>query len=241
MYFRILKKDLKRKKTMNTILLLFVMIAAMFASSSVNNIITVMGGLDNYFEKADMSDQFIINFEKNGEDNISPLLEKIDSVTDFRREQQIAGDSNQLTRNGKKIADFSNSMMILSIDNAKLNYFNKDNDIITEVEEGKAYFTGIIVSKLDIAIGDKFQFRSGDTVIELEYAGIAKDAFLGSDMMGNPRMIINNSDYEKLASDKSTHENNMISVYYINTNDIKALQSDLADLPPVNFNQGKNF
>ncbi|MBR6984969.1 MAG: FtsX-like permease family protein [Ruminococcus sp.] len=241
MYFRILKKDLKRKKTMNTILLLFVMIAAMFASSSVNNIITVMGGLDNYFEKADMSDQFIINFEKNGEDNISPLLEKIDSVTNFRREQQIAGDSKQLTRNGKKIADFSNSMMILSIDNAKLNYFNKDNDIITEVEEGKAYFTGIIVSKLDIAIGDKFQFRSGDTVIELEYAGIAKDAFLGSDMMGNPRMIINNSDYEKLASDKSTHENNMISVYYINTNDIKALQSDLADLPPVNFNQGKKL
>ena len=45
---------------MNIILLLFVILATMFASSSVNNIITVMGGLDNYFEKANVSDHFII-------------------------------------------------------------------------------------------------------------------------------------------------------------------------------------
>ena len=49
MFFRILKKDLKRKKTMNVILLLFVVLAAMFVASSVNNIITVTNGLDYYF------------------------------------------------------------------------------------------------------------------------------------------------------------------------------------------------
>ena len=41
MYLNILKKDLKRKKAMNIILLLFIILATMFVSSSVNNIINV--------------------------------------------------------------------------------------------------------------------------------------------------------------------------------------------------------
>lgn len=40
MFWRVLKKDLKRKKTMNVILLLFVMLCSMFAAASINNIIT---------------------------------------------------------------------------------------------------------------------------------------------------------------------------------------------------------
>ena len=36
MYLRILKKDLKRKKTMNVILLIFVILAATFIASSAN-------------------------------------------------------------------------------------------------------------------------------------------------------------------------------------------------------------
>lgn len=54
MYFNILKKDLKRKKTMNIILLLFIILATTFVSSSVNNMIAVTTALDSYFEKAGM-------------------------------------------------------------------------------------------------------------------------------------------------------------------------------------------
>ncbi len=42
MFWRILKKDLKRKRAMNVILLVFIILASMFMSSGVSNIITVM-------------------------------------------------------------------------------------------------------------------------------------------------------------------------------------------------------
>ena len=42
MYFGILKRDLKRKKTMNTILLIFMILSVMFVSSSVNTMLSVM-------------------------------------------------------------------------------------------------------------------------------------------------------------------------------------------------------
>lgn len=240
MYLRMLKKDLKRKKTMNIILLLFVILATMFASSSVNNISTVINGLDNYFEKADLSDHFVINTSNNG-DEINDLIAKKSSVKDFRREDQLFFDDKCLTRNGKKLAEQSGILLALSIDNAKINYFDKNNEVITEVKEGTAYLTGLILSKIDLEIGEKISLKIGDTEQTFSYAGIAKDAFLGSDMMGNSRIIINNKDYEKFTADEKAVENNSAQIFYINGYDQKELASDLSDLPNVPFNKDINL
>ena len=60
MFFRILRKDLMRKKTMNIIIFMFVILATMFVASSVNNILTVMNGLDFYFDKAGLTQNYFI-------------------------------------------------------------------------------------------------------------------------------------------------------------------------------------
>ena len=73
MYFNILKKDLKRKKTMNIILLLFIILATTFVSSSVNNMLAVTTALDSYFEKADMPDYFAATMDKSN-DSVSELV-----------------------------------------------------------------------------------------------------------------------------------------------------------------------
>ena len=48
MLFRILKKDLKRKKVMNAILLCFILLATMFVASGISNVVSVMNGTDSY-------------------------------------------------------------------------------------------------------------------------------------------------------------------------------------------------
>ena len=52
MYWNILKRDIKQEKTMNVILLLFTILAAVFVASGLNNVVTVMNGADYFFEKA---------------------------------------------------------------------------------------------------------------------------------------------------------------------------------------------
>ena len=89
MFWRILKKDLKRKKTMNIILLLFVILCSMFAAASVNNIVAVVGGLDYYFEKADIGDYHIIERSTGGEDTISEILENSENVSAYRTENTV--------------------------------------------------------------------------------------------------------------------------------------------------------
>ena len=43
---RILRKDLKRRKSVNIILFLFIMIASIFLSSSINNIMVVSSAVN---------------------------------------------------------------------------------------------------------------------------------------------------------------------------------------------------
>ena len=236
MYLRILKKDLKRKKTMNCILLLFVILSAMFSASSVNNIITVTGGLDYYFDKAGMTDYYFISIEPDGNDTLSEILENEDSVTEYRKETVVFCTEDNFLKDNKKLTDFSTSAIMTSIDNAKLNYFDNNNDIITSVDVGKVYISGSFVKNAELEVGDTFNFRLGETEITFEFAGIVKDAFLGGEMMGNPRFLLNDSDYQKISSDDMAKQGNTGGIFYVNTDDTIALESAAAECSTINFN-----
>ncbi|MDE6088742.1 MAG: ABC transporter permease, partial [Oscillospiraceae bacterium] len=217
-------------------LLLFVILSAMFSASSVNNIITVTGGLDYYFEKAGISDYTFIEKESDSGNPISAILEKESSVTEYKKEKVIFSSAENFKKDGENLADFSNFAIMMSIDDAKLNYFDSDNNIINEVESGKVYISGSVPKKSGLEIGDTFQFKFGKNELTLEFAGIAKDAFLGSEMMDNTRFILSNSDYEKIRSDSYALNGNMGVIYYVNTDDVNALGSATADCTDIMFN-----
>ena len=237
MYLNILKRDLKRKKTMNVIVLLFVILSAMFSASSVNNIIAVSTGIDYYFEKAGMTDYFVIALDSHSSD-IEEKLRAEPSVTEMRRERSIFVDNSNFTREGKKLADM-NVGIIITPENAKLNYFDINDEKITEVEAGKAYISGSVQSLTGIKAGDKFTFEIGDVRREFEYAGFAKDAFLGSPFMANPKFIINQEDYDIIAADERAKASEG-STYCINTNDMSTLEKTFTGIDGILFDGSKD-
>ncbi|MGN1481168.1 ABC transporter permease [Porcipelethomonas sp.] len=241
MYLRILKKDLKRKKTMNVILLIFITMAAMFMASSVNNIITVVSGLDNYFEKAGMTDYYIIANSTDETNNIKSVLEEEKSVSEIKSEKFLCGYSDNFTdEKGEKISDFSNMAIIMSISEAKLNYFDSKDNVIKNVPEGKVYLSGPLAKDISKEVGDKICISFGNTTLDLEYAGIAKDAFLGSDMMSNPRCILNDKDYRKLYSYENISEGLFGEAYYVNSSDISSLEKTMANAENILFSGTKS-
>ncbi len=234
MYLNILKRDLKRKKTMNVILLIFVILSAMFMSSSVNNIIAVTSGLDFFFEKANMADYYVLAIDGDGK-QMQTSLDNLESVSKYRREESLFTSGKNIEINGKTRNDLNRAAIIMSIDNAQLNYFTPDNQKITDVESGKAYVSGVFASDQNLKIGDKFTLIIGNAKKEFEFAGRAKDAFLGSNFMGNPRFIINDNDYEYLNSDTDAL-NRRGGTYYINTDDCSKIEGILGEQSGVLFN-----
>ncbi len=223
MYFNILKKDLKRKKTMNVILLIFVLLSAMFMASSVNNILAVTSGLDTFFDEAGMADHYVLALDSE-DNNLNKALDKLDSTTEYKKEDIFFSLGSNVEINGESMQDLDRTALVMSVDNRKLNFYSPENEEITEVEKGQAYISGPFANEADLEVGDKFTLVIGEHRLELEYIGRAKDALLGSDFMGNPRFILNDADYKYLFEDEEA-QNFDGSIYYINTTDSAAVES----------------
>lgn len=240
MYFTILKKDLKRKKVMNIILVLFVILSVMFASSSVNNIVTVTVGLDYFFNKSEMSDYYFITSEFEGNDSLSEILSSEPTVTSFKKEPLIFMTSENIRKGGKKL-DISSNAIVMSVNDAKIKFFDSENNVIENVEKGKVYVSGNVIEKSAVGVGDIIEISLNDTTVNVEYAGLAKDAFLGSDMMENPRFILNDEDYREFTKNENTNMYYMGGIYYVNTSDTYSLEKAVSENENIMFSGDKNL
>ena len=234
MFLRILKKDLKRKKTMNIIMLLFVILSTLFVSSSVNNIVAVMGGLDKFFDKAGISDYMILEEDK-GDRPVEECLAESDEIEGYRCEHCIFGTEDFFEKDGKRLFRSGNSLFLMPMSEAKLRYFDKNNREITSVERGEIYITAYFAYKIGLKEGDRFDVVVGENRLNVKFAGILKDAVLGSDMFGNPRFLLNDEDFSFLTSDKEYVDSLHLNIYYIDTDNSKALGRALADNQNVVF------
>ena len=235
MYKRIILRDLKRKKSMNIILLIFVVLSAMFTASSVNNIVAVEGGLDHYFEEAGMADYYILSQKRNGEDSVEKLLKNSENAKAYRKDDVIFTYKNNYKRGGEKIMEYSNVSMVQSLSDSDFNFFDENNNVVKNVEQGKMYITGSLPKRSGLQVGDKFTLSIGEINMEFEFAGVLKDALFGSEMVGNPRMLVSEEDFRKIANDDYVKQYYSGSVYYIETDDLFKLQSETADAENVYF------
>lgn len=235
MYLNILKKDLKRKKTMNFILLMFIILAVTFAASGLNNVLTVMNGTDYYLDKAGIGDLTVITMGSESAGKASSVLDKADCVKSYKIEECISGSENCIRhKNGTK-AKTKNNPLFQSISNAKMNFFDENNNAVSEVKPGEVMIAGSFIEQNDLKIGDEIIVRLGDVQIDLKIAGKIKDAFLGSDFMGNTRFLLNQTDYARLAADEEIYENGIFELIYIETDDLKSAKAVVGDIPKVAF------
>lgn len=240
MYKRMILRDLKRKKSMNIILLIFVVLSAMFAASSVNNIVAIEGGLDHYFEEAGMADYYILSHKSNGKDSVEELLKNSENAKSYRKDDIILTSKDNFKHNDKKIMEYSNISMVQSLSGSDFNFFDSDNKIVKEVGSGKMYITGAIAGKSDLQVGDKLTLSIGEIKMEFEFAGVLKDALFGSELMDIPRMLVSDEDFRKIANDDYVKQCSMCSLYYIDTDYSSALESEIADAENVYFSLGND-
>ncbi len=159
-----MKKDLKRKKTMNIILLLFVILCSMFAAAAVNNIIAVTGGIEHYFDAADVPDVTVTMFI-SGENDLGEKIGELACVKEIRTENWLCVYSSKyFIHNGKELDNFTNAAYLLSDSEMAINYFDENNNIIESVDKGCFYAHAPFLQDIDIKEGDEVELTS-ETVI----------------------------------------------------------------------------
>ncbi|MCI9080141.1 MAG: ABC transporter permease [Lachnospiraceae bacterium] len=201
MYWHILKKDLKRKKTMNIILLLFVLLAAMFIASGASNMVTIFSALDNYFEMAGVPSRGLIFNDTDNRDKYRDFANS--NNYDFQFHEMISVSVDDIKVDGKKL-DFSNIICIETLENPLKVFDSRDNEITT-VNEGEIYITSSMFysEKNNFKTGCNVQITANGKTRDFTLKDYAKNAIYSPAMSGLAKILVSQKDYDYLKSGSS--------------------------------------
>ncbi len=230
MYLNILKKDLKRKKAMNIILLIFIILSSMFISSSVNNIISVTSALDNYFEMAKVPDYLTLTMNKAGRVDIDGVISKASAIDSYSKEKIIYLSSIDIHVESEDFSALNGTNILQSDKDISMNYFLEDGSVIKTVSKGDIYITARTAEKLGLKIGDKISIEIEGIKCEFRFAGGFKDAAFGSNQMSFTRYIINSDDFENYISDENIDLSYGGDIVYINTSNVEKMLSEITEI-----------
>ena len=232
MYLRILKKDLKRKRAMNVILLVFIMLASMFMSSGVSNIITVTTALDSYFEMADVPDYWVMSENRSTDKDINGTLENASAIDEFSIEEFVRVSRSNITQEGGSLNDSNiNQILVLQSDrDMGINYFLDDGSILKSVPKGMIYAVRYTENNMGLKTGDKITVKIEGVNREFTFAGGFKDAVCGTELMGIKRFIINGEDFDEYMSDETIKNTYGGKFLYIHTAGLDKTLSQIADI-----------
>ena len=136
---RILRKDFKRKKSMNVILLLFILLATMFIASSVSNLRIVMGGTTYFFDRAQMKDFFMFTMrqdmdaEDSNERELEDFLDNQKEVKAYTADDSLYIAKTNIHLDKTEDVVLNNSAMLNCYDISQQRFFDDQNREITDM------------------------------------------------------------------------------------------------------------
>lgn len=222
MFLNIIKKDLKRKKSMNAILFVFIVLCGTFMASSVGNMLTIVNAI-NYFEKqTNVSDYFIF---KNGEnaDEFEEWLESNRYADDYQKETGILVNSENVSLPNGKYETIGGTILNMLPEKYNL-VLDSDDRPLTFIKKGEIAMTVYDADRVDARIGDKITVTLDGRERSFTLSYIVKDMIYGTQYIDNNRFLINAEDYNYFYSTDTT---GVINLYSVKSNDIASFGREL--------------
>ncbi len=219
MFFRILKKDLKRKKTMNIILLLFIILAAMFLSSSVDNLVAVNGAIDHFISISKTPDFFAVALTDGITDEIADFLKGNENVEEYEviNGFNLTNEDITITKcqeeEGCTKYERTNVLHLGAVPENFMKVFRMDGGSLS-LKSGEIAFLKAEAEQNHLQVGDRVSIKVGEVEQEFTIAAIVKDAVFGSTMMGFKRALITEEDLEKFARQDGLVHTRIYNVNY---------------------------
>lgn len=227
MFFRILKKDLQRKRAMNVILLVFIIMAAMFLASSASNLVTVSGAVEHFFAMSNVPDYIIFCLAEGEEDPVAEFLDENEWVREYQTVDMLNLSGEQIEiKSRAALADKNeyekpSTLAICPIPEKFLKVFGEEQQPLS-LKDGEIALARVEAERNHLAVGDVLSVQVGDITQEFTVKEIVKDAAFGTNMIGFKRLYITEHDYLKFANQESIV---ITKLYCVNYSDADAFQN----------------
>lgn len=215
---RILVKDMKRRKSVNLILFLFITMATIFLASSVNNILVVMSSVDYYMDYAKVPDVSFFTAGDTEQEQIINWLEERTEIDDFGYNFLFSLEQRDVTiLKGNQKVSFITDGISIYLGTTRMEYckvFDLNGNEVT-LEDNEVALSQYMLDKNHLQVGDTLIIQVGDIKKELKIKTGLKDAAFGNSFVGINRILINQSNLKQYVEHNS---NDILYLYYANIN-----------------------
>lgn len=242
MFKRMLLKDIKKGKTINTILCMFIIVATIFVASGINNVVSVLTGLDYFMNKAEIENVMFVTSGPGSMGAADEYLKNEKKIDSYKVEDVIYLENTDLinAKTKEECKTRSGNNILQSIDDLKINVFDKNNKKIEKVEKGHTYISAQFVESNDLEVGDKIIVKLEGIEKELIYDGVAKDAFLGASLIGNVRIIVNEDDIKDYKANDKIMNGYSGQCVYIKTDKVKDVKAGISKVSHIAFSTDRD-
>jgi putative ABC transport system permease protein len=206
MFLKILKKDLKRKKTMNVIVFLFLVLACVLMAGSSNMLYSTMSAVDYFEDKSQISDFIVVT--KSGDYNTDQKITtwgKQDFIKEYQKDNVLIIESKKVSDSDRKKLPDSIMLYLSTIPDEKNLVFDQ-NGREFEVKQGEVAIPVSIKNKLNLNIGDTSIIEIGKQPVELKVSKIFKDYVFGSEFIDVKRIIVAKDCFDQLYEQSSQED-----------------------------------
>lgn len=234
MFFEILKRDLKRKKTMNFIIFIFVIMSVTFVCSSVTNLSGTFNSLDKYFADAGVGDFIALERAQGAEKSAEEIARELPYVNEIKSEEVLYNVEGIKVKSGE-IIKAAEIVMISSFDRRINKFYYSDKNLeITEIPKGGVYLRKSALEILNSDVGDTLTVTIDGIEKEFKILGVLKDAFFGGSLMDTPRFLISEQDFSAFLKGENIDQY-LGSIDYFYTDNTDDLRKELSECTNIAF------
>lgn len=200
MFFKMISKDLKRKKAMNTVLLILLVLAAALVASSSNLMYSTSSAVNQFIYNSRVADfSFTI---ADTQDNRLQVEEWINNQSTLEHgvEESLlhAVPQNVTLPQGRKPIAGNTAIILLSQIPQDVNLVFGVNHAPFVLQAGEIAIPVSVRERTGIALGDKLTVDVGGIIKTYTVKNFFKDAFLGSDLNPLKRFFLSQPDFTEL-------------------------------------------
>ncbi len=194
MHLKILKKDLMRKKTMNVILFIFIVLCTTFAASSLSNIVITRNAISYFGEVTNVSDYIFVTSDGK---KVEQWLETRDEFSGYSSEKGLVATADSITVNGEDIKA-SATVFLTTVPTHYNLVLSSDDKVMMPLDKGELAMPYNDANNNGLKIGDVITVKNENVARELKLAYITKDMIYGSPYMSVTRLMLSEADYQAL-------------------------------------------
>ena len=218
MLFNILKNDLRRKKSINLLLFLFIIFASMLMAGSGTVLYSTSNAISRMIQEANVPDLMIVAYENESSNkDISSWADASDFIESYDKEKALMIMTDMLYKDGKVIVDEEDiGTSFFSAVPKKYSMIFDQNDKPLSLAKGELAIPMSIHKKYELNIGDHVELKIDGMQRDFVVSSLTKDIVFGSDMISK-RFVFSGDDFQEIW-DAGSKDALMANIWSINTN-----------------------